>query len=1496
MNNGHSYSKLIILGIVFSLLLISSISNIGFSSSTITLDEGDGFWEIDVFEEGINIELTNCDTVDGNIVLASAEGIGHHYDYSTWSPGSESKAYYYKASYFMSFLPPSLHAYMEQRFDEEFDYPKIGAKDGNVFPHRGAEMEDSSFPLKRIHHFRFKLDQEMADYVSGMDVSWCGYGRNDKEISMYWWQPFIEEFNLGTWTRADTYKKSNGTSIELNRIVTEDDLFVSTDNFIDICIVMNPEIGKKCNLFSDYVNVTVYSKGYFPDGTAKSPLISPQDISTWETFSWADHEKSKTTITYHVLYQKNGQDILVEDEYLEGNENGFTDNSPIFLNQIPLDYKLKINATLETENQSISPEICRLSVTWQTKENTWQDLFNSTSNLRIDGDKIYNVSIANGNASIIPFYNDWAMFGQNPANTRSSDGHGPDSSNLYWYSFEGSGCGYRNPVIKNGVLYIASSNGEKIYSFDADFHGGASSENRYDHRGIGSIPDNSVNNSFAVTDKLVIVATSDEEVKNKVYAFDKNDLSTSPTWTYTDSDNSNIRYCSSPVIYDRNIFLSSCGENNKIIALDFNGNLQWDEELPANSLSSPAVYNGVIIVGCENAKDDSLVAFDIDGDELWKVNIGPVGRASPVIYDNKIFVMVKESANIPLTDYAFTKLVALHLDNGTELWNFSITSSQKGNIPNKGEFAACSTPTIHGDLIFVASPDNKLYVLNIEDGSKTEQWSSNPRNLYTTIIPPQKPLISSPVYADGMIYVGSQDGYVYAIDESNGDEVWRKDTYGNSPISSSPIVVDGLIYYGDEDGYLYCRGEPQGTEGQQIKGSIISIPISLPYPQENYTWDKFGANYSEPGGSIVFSLLDETEKLLRYDIDDKYDIYDYAKNHDTIKLFAEFTGNITNQAYLYNWSVTFRENGILNGTEFFEASFESEGTPPTICRIDVRNNDNGIWNNSAEYSLKYENQSVTETTDWISAQCSGENHSKSIETITANISELNLSENISLLSIRFSIKDSAENRSYSQWYEFQPPTDKDYEKPIFYESSFMPPDGWISSNTPTCSIEVQDKGTGSNTTGLNVDSAEYTLEYKIKDQSSTKTITDSLQCNGSNGSKNKETLSIDISKLDFSENITELIRISFYIEDLAKNPNSNYSEWHEFDIDTEKPFSYINNVGDIQYNNTVPVEITATAEDNVSGVDHVALLYRTLTGGNWTFFESDDSPPYSWSFSVASGEYELCTIATDKAGNDEDYPTEGDVSFIFDPNPPDAPSFDSEYRFDELPEFSIEFTDDYKLKSVEYRLHFNEADEWTKINDGDINSKIYAGNWNLTQDDWGYMIEEESYYMFFRLTDSLENQYITPSADEAMNIIKDFDINRSTPYDPDLSDFEEWHWDNVFTVSVNITDEDITNLQLHYSYSADNITWNEWKQYGDNQTSSPFIWNFTAEAGSGYYRFKTVAWGTSGNATTSDVKSVSVTLFPTIPIIIMVPLAVILILVTAFALGFKPFKLKKKKM
>jgi len=230
-----------------------------------------------------------------------------------------------------------------------------------------------------------------------------------------------------------------------------------------------------------------------------------------------------------------------------------------------------------------------------------------------------------------------------------------------------------------------------------------------------------------------------------------------------------------------------------------------------------------------------------------------------------------------------------------------------------------------------------------------------------------------------------------------------------------------------------------------------------------------------------------------------------------------------------------------------------------------------------------------------------------------------------------------------------------------------------------------------------------------------------------------------------------------------------------------------------------------------------------------------------------------------------------------------------------LPEFSIEFRDDYKIKSVEYRLNFHGINEWTKINSNDINNQRYTGNWDISQTDWEYMVENENYYIYFKLTDSLENQYITPSIDKAMKIIKDFNISETTPYDPDLSDFEEWHWNNVFTITVDIADDDITNLKIQYSFSTDNKKWSEWKQHGENLTTSPFEWNFTAKEGSGYYKFKTIVLTNSGNIIESQVKFVNVTLFPMIPIIAMISLAFILIITTSLVLGFNPFRLKKKK-
>ena len=136
--------------------------------------------------------------------------------------------------------------------------------------------------------------------------------------------------------------------------------------------------------------------------------------------------------------------------------------------------------------------------------------------------------------------------------------------------------------------------------------------------------------------------------------------------------------------------------------------------------------------------------------------------------------------------------------------------------------------------------------------------------------------------------------------------------------------------------------------------------------------------------------------------------------------------------------------------------------------------------------------------------------------------------------------------------------------------------------------------------------------------------------------------------------IEELLEISFYIEDMVDN--SNTYTYSDFSIDNEKPYSSISNVDDIDSEiNKSSVIIIATADDNKSDIQNVGLYYRIIGDDDWILFATTSNSPYNWSFTASSNQYELCTVATDLAGNVEDYKDIGEVSFTYDPNPPTNP-------------------------------------------------------------------------------------------------------------------------------------------------------------------------------------------------------------------------------------------------
>ena len=101
-------------------------------------------------------------------------------------------------------------------------------------------------------------------------------------------------------------------------------------------------------------------------------------------------------------------------------------------------------------------------------------------------------------------------------------------------------------------------------------------------------------------------------------------------------------------------------------------------------------------------------------------------------------------------------------------------------------------------------------------------------------------VVSSPVFSDGVIYFGSDDHNVYAVDAATGRQIWKVSTLG--PVASSPAVAGGIVYFTSYDGRFYAvdakngklkwkfatggerRYEAKGLHGMQPKTQTIADP------------------------------------------------------------------------------------------------------------------------------------------------------------------------------------------------------------------------------------------------------------------------------------------------------------------------------------------------------------------------------------------------------------------------------------------------------------------------------------------------------------------------------------------------------------------------------------------------------------------------------------------------------------------------------------------------
>jgi eukaryotic-like serine/threonine-protein kinase len=83
-------------------------------------------------------------------------------------------------------------------------------------------------------------------------------------------------------------------------------------------------------------------------------------------------------------------------------------------------------------------------------------------------------------------------------------------------------------------------------------------------------------------------------------------------------------------------------------------------------------------------------------------------------------------------------------------------------------------------------------------------------------------IFSSPTVADSTVYIGSDDGNLYAFDTETGDRRWQYST--DAAVTSTPAVSEGRAYVGSNDQRLHAvavePGDQLGTF--RTRGSIHS--------------------------------------------------------------------------------------------------------------------------------------------------------------------------------------------------------------------------------------------------------------------------------------------------------------------------------------------------------------------------------------------------------------------------------------------------------------------------------------------------------------------------------------------------------------------------------------------------------------------------------------------------------------------------------------------------
>jgi outer membrane protein assembly factor BamB len=214
---------------------------------------------------------------------------------------------------------------------------------------------------------------------------------------------------------------------------------------------------------------------------------------------------------------------------------------------------------------------------------------------------------------------------------------------------------------------------------------------------------------------------------------------------------------------------------------------KWQTKLGAAIYAPAAVRDGVAYVGTAGGMFYAVSLAD--GKFVWAFAAGrPVFGGAALVGDALFFVC----------DNGF--LFRLDRRTGKELWRYNLGDASVPRIllhqviDNSGDFdfdTGAPTPTIAEGVVYVGSGDGSVHAVDATSGKRIWRAAVTGKVRVTAIVDPTR------------VIVGTVDNFLYALDRKTGADLMKWDSRG--PIVTAPALIDDKLIVGNRNGLLAAR-------------------------------------------------------------------------------------------------------------------------------------------------------------------------------------------------------------------------------------------------------------------------------------------------------------------------------------------------------------------------------------------------------------------------------------------------------------------------------------------------------------------------------------------------------------------------------------------------------------------------------------------------------------------------------------------------------------------